>query len=129
MRDELGSIYTDQDVAALFPSRGQPAAVPWRLALILVFPFVESLSDEQAMETVRGRIDWKDALSLALDDSGFDSSILSEFRDRLIAGSLEHHLLNAMLTHFKATGLLKARGRQRTDSTHVLAAVRALNRL
>jgi len=129
MRDELGSIYADQDFAALFPSRGQPAAAPWRLALILVFQFAESRSDEQAMESVRGRIDWKYALSLELDDPGFDSSILSAFRDRLIAGSLEDHLLDTMLAHFKAAGLLKARGRQRTDSTHVLAAVRALNRL
>ena len=128
MRDEFGSIYTDQDVATLFPTRGQPAAAPWRLALILVFQFAESLSDEQAMESVRGRIDWKYALSLELDDPGFDPSVLSEFRDRLIAGSMELHLLDAMLTHFKTAGLLKARGRQRTDSTHVLAAVRALNR-
>ena len=129
MRDTLGSIYTDQDFAALFPNRGQPAAAPWRMALILVFQFAESLSDEQAMDAVRGRIDWKYALSLDLDDPGFDASVLSEFRDRLIAGSMELHLLDALLAHFQAAGLLKARGRQRTDSTHVLAAVRALNRL
>lgn len=129
LRDELGSLYTDQDFAALFSSRGQPAHAPWRLALILVFQFAESLSDQQAIEAVRARIDWKYALSLELTDTGFDPSVLSEFRDRLIAGSLELHLLDAMLTRFKAAGLLKARGRQRTDSTHVLAAVRALNRL
>lgn len=129
MRDELGSLYTDQDFAALFPTRGQPASAPWRLALILVFQFAESLSDEQAMEAVRARIDWKYALSLELDDPGFDPSVLSEFRDRLIAGGLEQHLLDAMLARFKTAGLLTARGRQRTDSTHVLAAVRALNRL
>lgn len=129
MRDELGTLYTDQDFAALFSGRGQPAIAPWRLALILVFQFAESLSDEQAIEAVRGRIDWKYALSLELTDAGFDPSVLSEFRDRLIAGSRELHLLDAMLIRFKAAGLLKARGRQRTDSTHVLAAVRALNRL
>lgn len=129
MRDELGSLYTDQDFATLFPSRGQPAQNPWRLALVLVFQFAESLSDQQAVEAVRGRIDWKYALSLELSDAGFDPSVLSEFRDRLIVGAHELHLLDAMLTRFKAAGLLKARGRQRTDSTHVLAAVRALNRL
>jgi hypothetical protein len=68
MRDELRGIYTDQDVAALFPSRGQPAAAPWRLALILVFPFAESLSDEQAMESVRGRIDWKVHVTESCDE-------------------------------------------------------------
>jgi transposase len=129
MRDELGTLYTDQDFATLFARRGQPAYAPWRLALVLVFQFAEGLSDEQAAEAVRARIDWKYALSLDLDDAGFDSSVLSEFRDRLIAGSLELHLLDAMLSRFKSVGLLKARGRQRTDSTHVLAAVRALNRL
>jgi len=129
MRDELGTLYTDQNFATLFSSRGQPAESPWRLALVLVFQFAESLSDEQALEALRARIDWKYALSLKLDDPGFDPSVLSEFRARLIAGTRELHLLDAMLARFKSLGLLKARGRQRTDSTHVLAAVRALNRL
>lgn len=129
MRDELGTIYTDHEGAALFPSRGQSALAPWRLALVLVFQFVENLSDEQAADAVRARLDWKYALSLELHHAGFDSSVLSEFRDRLVTGSLELHLLDAMLVRFKALGLLRSRGRQRTDSTHVLAAVRALNRL
>ncbi len=59
MRDELGTFYADQDFANLFPTRGQPAETPWRLALVLVFQFAEGLSDEQAAEAVRSRIDWK----------------------------------------------------------------------
>jgi transposase len=129
MRDELGVFYTDEDFAALYPTRGQPAETPWRLALVLVFQFVEGLSDEQAAEAVRGRIDWKYALSLELNDPGFDSSVLSEFRTRLISGNAEMAMLDKMLECFKEAGLLKARGRQRSDATHVLAAVRALNRL
>jgi transposase len=129
MRDALGAIYQDQLFAPLFPTRGQPAASPWRLALTTIMQFAEGLSDRQAADAVRSRIDWKYALSLALTDPGFDCSVLSEFRARLIAGSLEHQLLEAMLTHFKARGWLKARGQQRTDSTHVLAAIRTLNRL
>lgn len=129
MRDALETFYTDADFAALFPTRGQPAEAPWRLALVLVFQFAEGLSDEQAAEAVRGRIDWKYALSLELNDPGFDSSVLSEFRTRLIGGGAEMQLLDRMLERFRSAGLLKARGRQRTDSTHVLAAVRALNRL
>ena len=77
---------------------------------------------------MRSRIDWKYALSLELTDPGFDFSVLSEFRARLIAGSLEHQLLEAMLMHFMAHGWLAAHGQQRTDSTHVLAAIRTLNR-
>ena len=129
MRDELGSIYHDELFATLFPRRGQPAEAPWRLALVTVMQFAEDLSDRQAADAVRSRIDWQYALSLELDDPGFDFSVLSEFRDRLISGGLEQQLLDAMLVLFRARGLLKARGRQRTDSTHVLAAVRALNRL
>lgn len=129
LRDELGVLYRDEDFAALFPTRGQPAAAPWRLALVLVLQFAEGLSDRQAAEAVRSRIDWKYALSLDLTDAGFDASVLSEFRSRIVAGGAEQRLLDALLERLQAAGLLKARGRQRTDSTHVLAAVRALNRL
>jgi transposase len=129
MRDELGVFYQDAAFAALFPARGQPAESPWRLALVLVLQYAEGLSDQQAATAVRGRIDWKDALSLELTAPGFDASVLSEFRSRLVAGSAEQTLLDTMLERFKAKGLLKARGRQRTDSTAVLAAIRTLNRL
>jgi transposase len=129
MRDQLGPLYENEHFAALFPKRGRPAEAPWLLALVCVFQFVEGLSDRQAAEAVRSRIDWKYALSLDLADPGFDFSALSKFRARLLAGSSEMTLLETMLERFKAQGLLKARGQQRTDSTHVLAAIRALNRL
>lgn len=129
MRDQLGTLYDDQDFAALFSKRGRPAEAPWQLALVCVFQFMEGLSDRQAAEAVRSRIDWKYALGLDLADPGFDYSALSKFRARLIAGAAEMKLLDTMLERFKAQGLLKARGKQRTDSTHVLAAIRTLNRL
>jgi transposase len=128
MRDELGAIYEDEAVAPRFPVRGQPAVAPWRLALVTIFQFVEDLSDRQAVEAVRGRIDWKYALSLELTDPGFDASVLCEFRRRLVEGDAGHVLLDTLLTRFRDRGLLKGRGRQRTDSTHVLGAVRALTR-
>src|SRR5215218_3211985 len=127
--DGLGPVYQDSQFAALFPRRGKPAEAPGRLALATVLQFVESLSDREAADAVRGRIDWKYALGLALTDPGFDHSVLSEFRTRLVAGGAELLLLDTLLERLKAEGLVKARGRQRTDSTHVLAAVRALNRL
>jgi transposase len=129
MRDELGVIYEDELFAPLYPARGQPAAAPWRLALVCILQFAEGLTDRQAADAVRGRLDWKYLLGLALADPGFDFSVLSEFRSRLLAGGLEQQLLDVMLTHFKSHGWLKARGKQRTDSTHVLAAIRTLNRL
>src|SRR5258708_4641096 len=129
MRDVLGSIYTDEDFADLFPKDGQPAEAPWRLALITVMQFVENLSDQQAADAMRGRIDWKYLLGLELTDGGFDASVLSEFRSRLLEHQAEERLLEKMLTLFGQKGWLKARGRQRTDSTHVLGKIRALNRM
>src|SRR4051794_5053525 len=81
-RDELGVIYRDEMFAALFPKSGQPATAPWRLALISVFQYVEGLSDRQAAEAVRSRIDWKYSLGLELADPGFYFSVLSGVRGR-----------------------------------------------
>jgi transposase len=129
MRDELGTIYQDESFAHLFSHTGQPAEAPWRLALVTIMQFAEGLSDRQAADAVRGRIDWKYALGLELADPGFDASVLSEFRTRLVERHAEEQLLTVLLTLFKERGWLKARGKQRTDSTHVLAKIRALNRL
>jgi transposase len=129
LRDELGPVFRDTDFADLYPRRGQPALPPWKLALITVMQFAEDLSDRQAADAVRGRIDWKYALGMELDDPGFHFTALSEFRGRLTAGGAEQLLLDEMLEVCKDRGLLAARARQRTDSTHVLAATRDLNRL
>jgi transposase len=117
MRDRLGVFFTDKQFAPLFPERGQPAFSPWRLALISIMQFVEDLSDRQAADAVRGRIDWKYALGLELGNCGFDHSLLSEFRQRLVTGGVEQKLLDTMLAVFAEQKLLKRRGRQRTDST------------
>jgi transposase len=129
LRDELGAIFADADFADLFPRLGQPGLPPWRLALVTLLQFRENLPDRQAAEAVRARIDWKYLLGLELADPGFDHSVLCEFRARLLAGSAEERLLHKLLDACQARGLLKARGRQRTDATHVLASIRVLNRL
>lgn len=129
MRQEMGTLFTDEDFAELYSKRGQPALTPWRLALVTVMQFVEDLSDRQAAEAVRARIDWKYALGLELTDPGFDYSVLCEFRKRLVEGGKERLLLDRLLSLFREKKLLKTRGRQRTDSTHVLAAIRVMNRL
>jgi len=100
-RDALGTVYDDRMFASLYPARGQPAHSPWRLALVTVLQFAEGLSDRQAADAVRGRIDWKYALGLELTDPGFDFSVLCEFRARLIAGRLEQALLDAMLAQLR----------------------------
>src|SRR5215207_6794168 len=128
MRDVLGTIYADEDFSELFEVRGRPAIAPWRLALVTVMQFSEGLSDRQAAEAVRARIDWKYALGLQLTDPGFDFSVLCEFRARLVEGGKEKLLLEKLLEGCKERGYLKVRGRQRTDSTHVLGALRVLSK-
>src|SRR5712692_5429171 len=128
VRDTLGTLYTDEAFADLFPTHGQPAEAPWCLALVTLSQFMEGLTDRQAADAVRDRLAWKYALSLELCDPGFDHTVLSEFRSRLIAGHAEQRLLDLLLERCREGGWLKAHGRQRTDSTHVLAKIRALNR-
>src|SRR5215216_3754541 len=129
LRDEFDALYEDEDFRSLYPARGQPGLPPWRLALVTVFQFLEHLSDRQAADAVRARIDWKYALGLELTGPGFHFSVLAEFRARLVAGKAEHLLLDRMLERFQARDLVKARGKQRTDSTHILAAVHDLHLL
>jgi transposase len=129
LRDTFGSLFESTQFQHLFSFEGRPAEDPARLAVITILQFAERLSDEQAANAVRSRIDWKYLLALSLEDAGFDASVLSEFRSRLLEGKAEHVLFETLLDTFRDAGLLRSRGSQRTDSTHVLAAVRALNRL
>ncbi len=129
MRDELGTIYTDEDFQALFSLEGHPSTSPWQLSLVSVMQYIEGLTDRQAAEAVRSRIDWKYALGMKLTDSGFDFSVLTEFRSRLLNGEVVQLFLDKFLEQCQIKGWLKAKGQQRTDSTHILAAIRTLNRL
>ena len=129
VRDALGPLFTDEQFAELFAARGRPAWSPARLALVLVLQFVEGLTDRQAADAVRARLDWKYALGLDLCDPGFDASVLTEFRVRLLADGQAERLLTLMLDRLRERGLLHGSGRQRTDATHVRMAVRDLHRL
>jgi transposase len=129
VRDELGALFTDDEFAAAFGVRGRPGLSPGQLALVTVLQFAENLTDRQAADQVRGRIDWKYALGLELDDPGFDHTVLTGFRARLIEHGLEEKVLDLLLAKLSELGLLRSGGRARTDSTHVLAAVRTLNRI
>lgn len=127
IRDTFGPLFSDAQFAPLFATIGQLALSPGRLALICVLQTIEGLSDRQAAEAVGLRIDWKYALDLPLDEPGFSHTVLHDFRERLLVGSAEEQLLSSMLALAREHGWLDSR-RQRTDSTHVLAASRALNR-
>src|SRR5947209_6340126 len=129
LRDALGPIYSDEHFAHLFPTRGRPAEAPWRLALVTVLQALEGLTDRQAADAVRTRIDWLYALALPLDEPGFDYSILTDFRQRVLAAHAQDLILDPILHLSRQRGWLKARGKQRTDAPAVLARVRALSSL
>jgi transposase len=129
VRDRLGEWLHDEEFAAAFGVRGRPGWSPSRLALVTALQRAENLTDRLAAEAVRARIDWKYLLGLPLDDAGFDHSVLPEFRAKVAEAGLEQVVLDALLGKLAAGGLVKAGGKQRTDSTHVVAAVAALNRL
>jgi transposase len=129
VRDELGEVFSDGAFMDAFGIRGRPGISPGQLAMVTVLQFAENLTDRQAADAVRGRIDWKYSLGLELIDPGFDFTVLSQFRTRLVAHDLQPMVLDMLLERLAEAGLVKARGRQRTDATHVIAAVRDLNRL
>src|SRR5215469_3530733 len=128
IRDRLHGLFKDEDFEGWFPCDGRPGLSPAVLALVSVLQFAENLTDRQAARAVGCRIDWKYCLGMGLCDAGFGYSVLSEFRDRIAEGDRAGHLLELMVERLVDAGLLSTRGKVRTDSTHVLAAVRTLNR-
>ncbi len=129
LRDEMGNLFQDSDFEALYPEKGQPGWSPWRLALVTVMQYMENLTDRQAAEAVRARLDWKYALGLEVEDAGFDYSVLSEFRKRLVEGGKEELLLERILEAAEKGGFLKGKQTQRTDATYVAGRLRRMNRL
>ncbi|MER6434633.1 transposase [Streptomyces sp900105245] len=129
VRDRLDGLWRDEDFADWYPRDGGPGLSPAQLGTVCVLQFVLGLSDRQAAEAVRCRIDFKYAMAMELDDPGFHHSVLADFRDRLTEGDSADRLLDLALARLKEAGLVRERTTQRTDSTHVLAAVRDLTRL
>lgn len=129
IRDQLGEVFPDVEFEPAFGVRGRPGWSPGRLALVTVLQMADDLTDRQAAEAVRERLSWQYALGLGLDDPGFDHSVLSEFRTRVVEHGLEERVLDLLLGALKTQGLVGAGGKQRSDSTHVISAVRDLNRL
>jgi IS5 family transposase len=134
VRDALGPLFTDTDFTTgvfveMYSPLGQPGLSPALLTMVMILQFRHNLSDQDAAQAVCDRISWKYALGLDLDYTGFDASVLTEFRARLASNGRVDALLEVMLDRLKAAGLVKAGGRQRTDSTHVIAGVRRLNRI
>jgi transposase len=127
--DELYEQYNEADYVDLYHTEGKPGISPVDLAFVTAFQFMENLSDREAAEALRLRLNWKYALHLPLDYAGLNYSVLSEFRDRVIEHQAEARVFESVLKQLQTLGLIKRRGRQRTDSLAVLTKVRDLNRL
>ena len=129
MGDQLFEKWKEEEFADLYSSEGKPGYSPVILAFVSVFQFMERLADRQAAQALRMRLDWKYALHLPLEDAGFDFSVLSEFRDRLIEGKAEQRVFEKLVEEIRALGLIKERGKQRSDSIAMLVKVRRLSRI
>ncbi|MER5437094.1 transposase [Streptomyces sp. NPDC002790] len=129
MRDRLDGLWRDEDFVDWYPRDGRPVLSPAQLATVCVLRFLLGLSDRQAAEAVRYRIDFKHAVAMELDDPGFHHSVLADFRDRLADSDRADRLLDLAPARLKEAGLVRERTTQRTDSTPVLAVVRDLTRL
>ena len=127
--DQIGPLFDEIDFSDLYAADGAPAFAPNLLALVVIFQRLEDLSDQAMADAVRARIDLKYALHLALDDMGFDGSLLSDFRERLLQHDAGLRLFERVLARLDELGLLAGSEQQRTDGTYLLAATRTLSRL
>ena len=127
--DRLFDTLDEMEFADLYSVEGKPGISPVILAFVSVFQFMEKLPDRQAAQSLRLRMDWKYALHMPLEYEGFDYSVLSEFRDRLIEGKADKRVFEKLVAEIRAMGLIKERGKQRTDSIAMLTKVRRLSRL
>ena len=115
--------------APLYEPTGRGAISPLLLSLVTVFQMLEKVPDRLAAEYVVSRLDWKYALHLSVTYQGFHFSVLSAFRARLLSHQQERLMFEQLLKRLKELGLLKAGGKMRTDSTHVLGLVERLSQL
>jgi len=127
--DHLYAQYDNAAFADLYHAEGKPALPPVDLLFVLALQALEDLGDRAAADAVRLRLDWKYALHLPLDYAGFNFSVLSDFRVRLLAHDAAARLFDTLLGQLRELGLLKRRGRQRTDSLAVLARIHLLTRV
>ncbi len=127
--DQLFSFISADEFMSMYSRTGRPSINPVVLSLVTIFQFLEAIPDRVAAEHVKTRLDWKYALHLPFDDSGFHYSDLCNFRKRLAEHGKESLLFDQLLNRIQSLGFLKKRKYQRTDSTHVLAVIRQLSRI
>lgn len=120
-RGPLGAMYC--------ATNGRPALDPVLVAGVTLLQFMEKAPDRQALERLRLHLGWKHALGLAVDERGFHPTTLVYFRQRLLEHQQGRVAFDALLQGLEQDGLIARRGKQRLDSTHILAQVAHMSRL
>jgi IS5 family transposase len=118
LADHRGELFPDEMFGDLFSSsRGRPSVPADVVASVMVLQALEGLSDRDAARALRDRISWKVACGLALDDEGFDFTVLTYWRTRLRTSDHPERIFDAVRSVIDATGVLKGRTRRALDST------------
>jgi len=118
LADHRHELFPDEMFEDLFPSgRGRPSIPADVVASVMVLQALEGLSDRDAARALRDRISWKVACGLALDDEGFDFSVLTYWRTRLRKSEHPERIFDAVRSVIDATGVLKGKTRRALDST------------
>jgi len=118
LADQRDELFKDEDFADLFPSgKGRPSVPAVLVCSVMVLQALEGLSDRDAIRQLRTRIDWKVACGLALDDAGFDFTVLTYWRTRLRQSQRPQRIFEAIRAVVEATGVLKTKHRRALDSS------------
>lgn len=119
LADHRQRLFPDELFADLFPSgRGRPSIPADVVTVVMVLQALEGLSDRDAARALRDRISWKVAAGLALDDAGFDFSVLTYWRSRLRRSGRPDRVFEVVREVVAATGVLAGRTRRALDSTY-----------
>ena len=129
IKEELVPLIKDSDFEDMYKDGGRPPISPRLLVLVLLMQFLEGLSDRAAARNLKFRLDWKIAFELSLEFASIHPTTLTHFRDRLIANEAASYAFDRILEHLTRKGLIKANGKQRIDSTHIIGFVRELSRI
>ena len=115
-------------IEALYcPENGRPPIDPVLLCGVTLLQFMEKVADRRASEQVVYHLGWKYALDLELDYAGFHSTVLVYFRDRLEEKKAERMIFDGVVDLLIELGLVKRKGKQRLDSTHIVGYVKAMS--
>jgi transposase len=128
--DRFNELFPEESVFDAFHDTAGRGVIPrLLLALVTVLQMMERVPDRTAADFVVSRLDWKYALHLPLGFTGFHFTNLNHWRALLEKKQDERVFFDELVHKLQAAGLIKNRGKMRTDSTHILAVVQRLGQM